>query len=1405
MRRRPWVLVVALLILALSFSIVVGIRYLNRSNRLRNELLEAFSGLPGTLTIGAATLESSTLQLTNIQYLAPDTSVTVDIRRISLRLALSNLVGRSGGIERIIQSVAITKPTVSLSVDKLAMQEQSGQELPDLSNYTFLERIILRDGVLRLMNHSDAPWVEMQGISGWFVTTPQHRLNFELAASLYQDTLRSMMLDGSIDLKDLSLQSKLNLNHYDLKNLKLPEASPFDKVAGNLDLHAKADLDSSGFVYSAHWQLDHGAIHIRGGPKLDGLELSGLVEEGLSTADGTMLFEGDSTDFHASLNLNGPLVIDAEAFLPKARIGKHLGTFAGLKPAEQPQGLLRARFTFHSEAESGWYFRGHATSDHLKTPIGTFSDVVTDVHWDHEAKSIVFDYLDAEWFGLSARAVGRYNFGRVERFPVHIDVEGIVDPTILPDWTEPLRDKQVNGIVTLQLTPGVGWTIRTEGRARNVGDPTLGEFTGLYDRNGYDLNLNLFSSQYQNASVRMWAEHHNPVHLSVSQPQLLSGWWSEDYAMPERVKQLDILTNLRFATNRITGGGEVHDPATGFSMQFAGTTDHIPDQPESVVMSYTFKRHESMIGNGDVSFTHDKGLVTIGEWSFMDFLYGDGVIDLQKREVERFEIAVEDLDVAELLPAMTSIGPEKVDGRINGRFTVNGPFRQPVVASHFELSEGRYGDLDQYWGLLTVDSDIQGNVNILQGAVGHAGRTLLTLDGGYNIPEHKLDVAVSSPGSDARVLSQALTGRDDLLLGTISVVGRVGGSLTLPRWTMNLGMQDARVLGIRFNTISLALRGESSRRLGHVLYIDEFDLNRPQHYRFQAFGAAPLSRGAGQLSFLLNGDLPELLPQMTSFVKSGEGKGELNWIVTMVGGKPASSQGNLKLENGSLKFDSIFPEMENINIDVDVDVDGHTSINRFEASLGQSARRIIATNEPGDPLDPEKIPVIVRTLGLDLGVLKLKTPDSDGIPMRLPAISSTPEYANVKFSGIDNAEWFVVSGPTDSLMVRGEATISNVVFTLPSKEGGSSDRKRRSGAAEFAISSLKDVILAARWDAQLNIGRDVRFEYLIGGLEDISLANAFNLLGQVSLDLELESTESERPLRAHGSLVDDSFRLGGTITSTQGDIEFLDLVFEMQRAEVTFDQTSLLPVVSARALSNVVETGTDYSRRVYLTLYVIDPVTGERTTRGRWGEFTLVLEDEDGSSQEQVASSLGISPTAIRDRATLLGAGGLEKAVTRMWLRPIERDVERWLGLDLVRIDPTIAQNLASDPTAQNGTNADSAAAKRVPVDYFRASSVTVGKYLTRDLFLSYTGQLGKDPRYTTVEEYQSGRIGLLQTWSLQYRLSEISPNFVIQGDWEYDNLADVQQTTDPDALKNNRSIKLKYTFVFDATKLQWP
>jgi len=106
--------------------------------------------------------------------------------------------------------------------------------------------------------------------------------------------------------------------------------------------------------------------------------------------------------------------------------------------------------------------------------------------------------------------------------------------------------------------------------------------------------------------------------------------------------------------------------------------------------------------------------------------------------------------------------------------------------------------------------------------------------------------------------------------------------------------------------------------------------------------------------------------------------------------------------------------------------------------------------------------------------------------------------------------------------------------------------------------------------------------------------------------------------------------------------------------------------------------------------------------------------------------------------------------------------------LDKVDIDSRIAQNYLRERwTAENENEAGNE--ERQNFHYLRSldhSRLTVGKYLSRDFYMSYTGSL-----LSNTDAYYVTRIGVIHTWDLLFRLHQIAPNLILNYRYEYDSL----------------------------------
>lgn len=474
--------------------------------------------------------------------------------------------------------------------------------------------------------------------------------------------------------------------------------------------------------------------------------------------------------------------------------------------------------------------------------------------------------------------------------------------------------------------------------------------------------------------------------------------------------------------------------------------------------------------------------------------------------------------------------------------------------------------------------------------------------------------------------------------------------------------------------------------------------------------------------------------------------------------------------------------IENMRIKITIDSTAKAKIERMNAIIGEDAIVEITNsyNHTSQPLDSSFIPLKIEPTGIDFGVILLNTLTDKGVRFRIPGVMRSGEYGRIRLTGKGENEWFSISGPADSILIRGKAEFSSARITYPPIASGRSN----------TISAFVQILNNARWDADVVVAQDVWYYREIIGLENAGFLDAFSgFFDRISLELKVEPQDPIHPLQIMGRLADDSFRMIGEIRSESGTIEFLDLLFQMEDGILVFDASNPVPVASARAVTEITNEETGLNEQIFLTLYVLDNETGQKKREGRWGEFTLDLENERGDSQEQILASLGYGIEDFQDKGrfrekfTSISGGVVSRAMTRRLLRPIERDVAQLLGLDLVRLNPTLAQNFLREQLL--GDTSATANGESFYSKYLQASTLTVGKYITKDLYLSYTGQLGREEIYGTASVQR--KLGFLQKWSVEYRVPAFSPYLVLDAEYEYDNLE----------RKSNFAGKLKFSIVF--------
>lgn len=624
----------------------------------------------------------------------------------------------------------------------------------------------------------------------------------------------------------------------------------------------------------------------------------------------------------------------------------------------------------------------------------------------------------------------------------------------------------------------------------------------------------------------------------------------------------------------------------------------------------------------------------------------------------------------------------------------------------------------------------------------------------YNLDNHFISFLVEGRQLESNFLAETLFRDRSLIQGTASYSLQVEGPMPRPRVHGDLTIRDGQFSGNRFDDIELVFQdsippGASLFELQkHVLKVDRFRYRNQEEYTIDAGGRIGLGEdGLLDLGLEVAGNVLAELPKLVDFFQAPRSEGHLQLKVGGTRGAPVIEQASLVIENGSMKFSNVLPPVKNLTLRAEL-APGSRFINieTLEGDLNGRHARIY--NLPVASVEGNELkPVALDFLGLNLGVLVLET-DPRGIPLSIPGLMHPDDIGYFAASGKKEGEKFYFAGPLETPTVRGKVTLYDCRVTFPflGMEDEFYGRKEGKESQNWETENkVVEYLLGVNWDVLAVPGNSNRYFVSIPAY-----------VGKVYLDLNIDNTSPG--LEFTGRLSDETFRIAGSVSSTRGRVEYLDVNFRVDNFGANFNRFELYPEVWGRAYTTVRDTS-GVPKDIYLVLYAMDPETHQEVSRGRWEDFRFKLVSSDpniGETQEQVLAYLGYDLedlASIRSKAEEVGLSMTENLLFRPLMRPLERRLERELGLDYVRFRSNIASNfyyltfpdrarLLKNPLLfQQAQNNNFNPALLL----LQSSEVTLGKYLARNIYLTYTGRL--------VSFYDEARLGLNHRLGLEYRL----------------------------------------------------
>ena len=1316
MRHRRWVVVLAILVIAVLPLAFLGLKVVSRHPAVKRVVLgRIMPEVAGELTIGGLEVGLASLRFTDIMLqlegggyvLVPSATVNVSLPKLIV-----------GGLmpQRSLSAIIISDPTIVVGYGHDRAPDAPVAPLFDVSSLesylpdylgisgatisfrdTRTERTLTVDSIDLLLER-DGEGPVGGGASGNCLGGER---NFE-ATFTWDGSLQMLAVDGT--LSDARLDERL----------PMPPSVPFEFREGVVSaaFHASVSPDTVRGLDLGFSVADAVVVMTAFRETLGGIQASGRLKGGvvtLESAGGTWRSASWTTSGAMSdagvmedvrLNVRDLPLAPVTDMLELTRAGID-GRVDLSASVEGPLDSATAMVAISSGLIS--------VNDIALTSVSGAASI--------EPGSISVEGVDARVFGGAVSVSGVLEREGPElswRFEFGADARGLDVGRLVAAAT---GDTTASGTVSLSDIEGGGTVDRPNLESLvtwenvSLGPARRGSGAGGFMLSGGDISASLGSSDRTYAATCLVEGLFDAPH--VSGELVLSGA-SIDTLIPAVAEVLPPIA--------LTGAVSVTGPADSLSVR--GRVEVACDVARATVgvtgvltragenggggLRLALDSPDASVGGVVAPFTSD--LVVNGtEVHLSNVRLGDSVkadvrVGLSGDRDLSVGVVVSDANLPDVLAAALGKAPGGVDGLVFASVSVHGTVHEPVATGQVTVAAataaGVHG-LDAFaagrfeGGVVTLEE-----LTLLE-----SGRTVATARGRAE-PGGALEMAITGDGIPGPLLGGTPGTRFDATIG-------VGGTTESPAVDGRVVSTDGGFLGVPFDEFSARVTSAAD-----IVRIDPLVLERRGYYRVTLEGTVPhgvLRRGVdaseGTLTIDVDGNPMALLAELTDLAESGPGSGTLN--VVLVGNRESVTLASARLEARAERVvpTGLFERIDDVEASVSI-LDGAVVEGLVTGRIKGSAMRVRSVR--GRVLDGRELPPLAAG-GVDLGVLAVST-DARGVTTNVPGLMLPDEFGRVALSGRDGEAEFLLAGPTENPLLWGEMEFSDLSFTYPFiKSGGR---------------GIGDLLSDSEWSVRMKAGRNLWYWRPDANL-NVERGSSLDFLGVPSKH---------------------TMCMSGRVASTRGTVTYLHTEFGVRDVSVEFPGFCEPPRFHIDAETRVAD-GTVISLSVRTT----EGIQALAASGVTLDESALVLSSDspDDNTPEKIMSKLqyGVSYDLLeaeeqaameRRRAVDLIGTQLVLRVARPLLAPIESRIRRNLNLDLVRIDIDFVEHflsqldmwIASEGTAQYAPNALN-------------TRMTLGKYISRDWMVSYLG---------VVEPYEEDigepALGLRSELGIEYEVS---------------------------------------------------
>ena len=654
----------------------------------------------------------------------------------------------------------------------------------------------------------------------------------------------------------------------------------------------------------------------------------------------------------------------------------------------------------------------------------------------------------------------------------------------------------------------------------------------------------------------------------------------------------------------------------------------------------------------------------------------------------------------------------QLDGNLTFDANVNN-FGEGDVNGHITLNDFKIGDMNE----LDATMNLSGNsslISLQDGSIKTDDQEIISLQGAL----------ITKPN----ILITATGIIDSLQIADIfpqeNIDGIIKGGIEFSRSNNDNELQlDIEVTRFKANRFKADLLKFDILQKDSLLYVNDIRCFRKNEFNLRSSGAIGYNvlnskafSDTNNISIKFDGDMLQMVADQTKAISDASSKTKFEFKVRTKDSKIFIEQGNFSLSDGYLKIKGQPEDIDNITFKFDI-INNIFSIEKFKFRMGEGRCYISNT------ISNNNEDFILGTL--NLGKILIKTSEV-GILVNMPGYIPKNNVAKLVIEG-RNSEYFEVTGPFEDIKMIGDLNVSNGGAIFPPN----TENLLKLFNTVREKKEVENVILPLSFDLMINLGENVKYvTYPV----DIKL----NPGGYLNLVYENEEF----------TIPDALF------IADEGSVDIFGTKMKLDYMQIQL----------SRFTEGANISGTFYKKTAdgsMITLNIYNEVVGDDEV----GTLKFSLNSDNPNDRiTDILSKLRYNrsmsdisadqkKTLLQDEVFQIAGMGLESAVMDPLLSPVENWIRKSLKLDYFHLQTDLVQNLfasySSDDKSQYEVYDETNELAKFSSELFLNNlSISMGRYLSRDLFLDYETRVERSQDVALTSE-----MGIFHEFSLRYQL----------------------------------------------------